>query len=89
MEIRCKVKLTDKQYKKIEEAIANEGADLNHLEYIEIKATDKEDEFDVTYKVDNEPPVNRIRRITGYLVGTLDRFNSAKKSEVLNRTKHA
>ena len=24
----------------------------------------------------------RIRRITGYLVGTLDRFNNAKKAEV-------
>ena len=30
----------------------------------------------------------RIRRITGYLVGTLDRFNDAKKSEVNDRVKH-
>ena len=30
----------------------------------------------------------RIRRITGYLVGTLDRFNDAKKAEVSNRVKH-
>lgn len=30
----------------------------------------------------------RIRRITGYLVGTLDRFNNAKKAEVLDRVKH-
>lgn len=30
----------------------------------------------------------RIRRITGYLVGTLDRFNDAKKEEVLDRVKH-
>ena len=28
----------------------------------------------------------RIRRITGYLVGTLDRFNNAKKQEVQDRT---
>lgn len=33
-------------------------------------------------------PHERIRRITGYLVGTLDRFNSAKLSEVLDRKKH-
>ena len=31
----------------------------------------------------------RIRRITGYLVGTLDRFNDAKRSEVEDRVKHA
>ncbi|ENQ6619678.1 anaerobic ribonucleoside triphosphate reductase [Campylobacter lari] len=30
----------------------------------------------------------RIRRITGYLVGTLDRFNDAKKAEVHARIKH-
>ena len=31
---------------------------------------------------------DRIRRITGYLVGTLDRFNNAKKAEVNDRVKH-
>lgn len=30
----------------------------------------------------------RIRRITGYLVGTLDRFNNAKRAEVRDRVKH-
>ena len=30
----------------------------------------------------------RIRRITGYLVGTLDRFNDAKAAEVADRVKH-
>lgn len=31
----------------------------------------------------------RIRRITGYLVGTLDRFNNAKFAEVNDRVKHS
>lgn len=30
----------------------------------------------------------RIRRITGYLVGTLDRFNNGKKAEEHDRVKH-
>lgn len=30
----------------------------------------------------------RIRRITGYLVGTLDRFNNAKRKEVQDRVAH-
>lgn len=30
----------------------------------------------------------RIRRITGYLVGTLDRFNNAKRAEVWDRLSH-
>lgn len=31
---------------------------------------------------------DRIRRITGYLVGTIDRFNNAKRSEIDDRVKH-
>lgn len=34
-------------------------------------------------------PFERIRRITGYLVGTLDRFNDGKKAEEHDRVKHA
>ena len=31
----------------------------------------------------------RIRRITGYLVGTVDHWNDAKKAELDDRVKHA
>ena len=30
----------------------------------------------------------RIRRITGYLVGSVDRFNDAKRAEVMDRVRH-
>ncbi len=33
-------------------------------------------------------PFDRIRRITGYLVGTMDRWNNAKSSEEHDRVKH-
>ncbi|MCI9457497.1 MAG: anaerobic ribonucleoside triphosphate reductase [Oscillospiraceae bacterium] len=38
---------------------------------------------------DGGPKFERIRRITGYLVGTLDRFNDAKRAEVEDRIKHS
>lgn len=34
-------------------------------------------------------PFERIRRITGYLVGTTDRWNDAKKAEEKDRVKHS
>ena len=33
-------------------------------------------------------PFERVRRITGYLVGDLSRFNDAKRAEVGDRVKH-
>lgn len=33
-------------------------------------------------------PFERIRRITGYLVGTMDRWNNAKRAEERDRVKH-
>ncbi|MGN0655131.1 MAG: anaerobic ribonucleoside-triphosphate reductase [Oscillospiraceae bacterium] len=46
------------------------------------------DYVDMNYTFD-EVPFERIRRITGYLVGTLDRFNNAKRQEVEDRVKHS
>jgi len=37
---------------------------------------------------DGKAKFDRIRRITGYLVGTLDRFNDAKRAEEHDRVKH-
>ena len=49
------------------------------------------DECPHCHRKENEGNVafDRIRRITGYLVGTLDRFNNAKYSEVKDRVKHS
>jgi ribonucleoside-triphosphate reductase len=44
------------------------------------KCERNEDESDIKFE--------RIRRITGYLVGTVDRFNNAKQAEVRDRVKH-
>lgn len=37
---------------------------------------------------DGDVAFDRIRRITGYLVGTLDRFNDGKRAEEKDRVKH-
>ncbi|MBS5661614.1 MAG: anaerobic ribonucleoside triphosphate reductase [Clostridiales bacterium] len=39
-------------------------------------------------EADGKPGFERIRRITGYLVGTVDRFNNAKRAEERDRVKH-
>lgn len=45
---------------------------------------------DVEMKYEFAPvKFERIRRITGYLVGTVDRWNDAKRSEEQDRVKHS
>lgn len=50
---------------------------------------DAEDEeyVGLTYSLENIP-FERIRRITGYLVGTMDHWNDAKSAEERDRVKH-
>ena len=56
------------------------------LEGIDIKVLDKEN-VEITYHLEGKP-FERIRRITGYLVGTMDRWNDAKRAEERDRVKH-
>lgn len=44
--------------------------------------------FDAHSEYFDEGKFERLRRITGYLVGTLDRWNDAKKAEESARVKH-
>lgn len=45
-------------------------------------------ERDGTVYYGDDVGFDRIRRITGYLVGDLDRFNNAKRAEERERVKH-
>lgn len=40
------------------------------------------------YTLHRAGPFKRLRRITGYLVGTLDRWNNGKRAEEHDRVKH-
>ena len=42
---------------------------------------------DICYRT-QKLPFERIRRITGYLVGTLDKWNDGKRTEERDRVKH-
>ena len=58
----------------------------DELETLEISAVEGDNvALDYTLR---PPQFQRIRRITGYLVGTLDRFNNAKRAEEHDRVKH-
>ncbi len=59
------------------------GVEPNHMDIVV-----DGDEVELHYELPPRP-FQRIRRITGYLVGTLDRFNNAKRTEEQDRVKHS
>lgn len=54
--------------------------------HIDLKVDGEEVELRYDFEAQ---PFQRIRRITGYLVGTLDRFNNGKRAEEHDRVKHS
>ena len=59
-----------------------------YVDYLEKKYNRKLKSLEVT--IDFEPaPFERIRRITGYLVGSMDHWNNAKAAEEADRVKHS
>lgn len=66
-------------------ARARELYPTNTLEWLKLEV----DGEDVGISYGLAPvPFDRIRRITGYLVGTMDRWNNAKGAEEHDRVKH-
>lgn len=71
----------------------------NYVEYLQSKNNRMLDELTIefdesdsdfvglTYKF-SDVPFERIRRITGYLVGTMDQWNDGKTAEEKDRVKH-
>ena len=68
-----------------------------YVEYLENKYNRKLETLDINidgeyvdlnYRFTNVP-FERIRRITGYLVGTMDHWNDAKTAEEADRVKHS
>ena len=62
----------------LEKAKAKKGCD-------QVTVTVNDEWLDIDYHI---LPFERIRRITGYLVGTVDRWNNAKRAELKDRVKH-
>ena len=75
----------------------SEEEKMNYVKHVSAKEPDRElvwleinldGEFvDLKYKF-ADVPFERIRRVTGYLTGTLDRWNDAKRAEEADRVKH-
>lgn len=84
----CKVTVTGGKLPEAEiDAYTRRAAEKYGRAPLTMDITVDGDYVDIAYDFGAEP-FHRIRRITGYLVGTLDRFNDAKRAEERDRIKH-
>lgn len=81
-------------------SIMSEKEAQNYVDYLEEKYQRKVSELTINVDAEDEDyvgltytledvPFERIRRITGYLVGTMDHWNDAKSAEESDRVKHS
>lgn len=74
--------MSDKEIQEYVSYVRNKAPTVDSVELFAVG-----DMVDVTYHIP-EIKFDRIRRITGYLVGTVDRWNDAKRAELKDRVKH-
>ena len=70
---------------------------VNYIDYVQSQTKEKVNSLKLSATKDGQVDIRnelqpqkfeRIRRITGYLVGTIDRWNDAKRAEEHDRVKH-
>ena len=82
----CNVELSDKERQAYIDYVCKEhGVKENSIKSLIVTIDGDNANLDFTIK---EPKFERIRRITGYLVGDLNRWNNAKRAEEHDRVKH-
>ena len=85
MRFNCNIEISEKEKQSYIEFVQNKEPN-KEIEYINV-VIDDEGYANIEYKV-NPIPFERIRRITGYLTGTTNTWNNAKKAELKDRVKH-
>ena len=75
----------------------SEAEIMNYIDYVQEKTEEPVAAISITRRADGTVALDyqlrpqkfeRIRRITGYLVGTMDRWGNAKRAEEHDRVKH-
>lgn len=80
--------LSDEEIAHYKEHVLAAHPDLNITEIVLRPDPDDSEFIKAEYVYDKTIPFERIRRITGYLVGTIDRWNDGKRAEEKDRVKH-
>lgn len=85
MKIISNIEISEEEKNKYVEYLKNKEEKFDSIETVNLNFND--DKVSIEYDI-KATKFERIRRITGYLAGTTDRWNNAKQSEEKDRVKH-
>ena len=83
--VKANKKLSDNEIKNYIHQVMK--LDKGILTTLDISIDDN-DNVELEYTFNNEP-IARVRRVCGYLTGTIDSWNNAKQAELSDRVKHS
>lgn len=87
MQVRSNFKMSAKEQEYYLNALKEKEGTLDNISEVYFSLNKNNNDVDVDYTI-KEPKFERIRRITGYLTGDLNRWNNAKQAEEHDRVKH-
>lgn len=87
MQIKSNFKMSTKEQEYYLNALKEKEGTLDNISEVYFSLNKNNNDVDVDYTI-KEPKFERIRRITGYLTGDLNRWNNAKQAEEHDRVKH-
>lgn len=87
MQIRSNFKMSAKEQEYYLNALKEKEGTLDNISEVYFSLNKNNNDVDIDYTI-KEPKFERIRRITGYLTGDLNRWNNAKQAEEHDRVKH-
>ncbi|RGQ08505.1 hypothetical protein DWZ11_01200 [Megamonas rupellensis] len=87
MQIKSNFKMSVKEQEYYLNALKEKEGTLDNISEVYFSLNKNNNDVDVDYTI-KEPKFERIRRITGYLTGDLNRWNNAKQAEEHDRIKH-
>jgi len=82
------IDLTTEEAEKIVEYAEKNKSEKEEIDTIIVSFCEDGKGMDLEIEYIQPHKIERIRRITGYISTTLDKFNDAKKAEVRDRVKH-
>lgn len=87
VDFKTDIEISEQEKQNYIDFVKEKAKDIENVKSITVKDAGN-DEVTIEWQMKQETKFERIARITGYLTGTTERWNDAKRAELNERVKH-